>query len=119
MIQWFIRMTCREVAPSPVPLPERVALRRGGWLTALAGRMLGSSQPVTAVTIERTIVFAPKAQVTPDLVRHELAHVRQWEANKLTFFARYVRQHLRHGYEDNPYEVEARAAEYNEEAMES
>jgi hypothetical protein len=40
-----------------------------------------------------------------------MAHVRQWQAHPLTFAARYVLGHVRHGYHANPFEVEAREAE--------
>jgi hypothetical protein len=42
------------------------------------------------------------------LLAHEMAHVRQWRADPL-FPVRYALATLRHGYRDNPYEVEARA----------
>jgi hypothetical protein len=44
-------------------------------------------------------------------LRHELAHVRQWQQHPITFPVRYAMNHLRYGYDANPYEVEARAAE--------
>lgn len=111
MIQWFVRATCPRKADIPGAVPPGVTIRRAAWIPALAGRMLGVSGPVTAVTLERTIVFHPSAEITPRIIRHELAHVRQWEKHPLTFFLRYALSNLRYGYDDNPYEVEARAAE--------
>jgi hypothetical protein len=111
MIQWFVRATCPRRADSPVALPEGVSVRKSAWLPTLAGWILGGGRPVAAVTLARTIVFHPSAPVTERIVRHELAHVRQWERQPLTFFARYAIECLRHGYTNNPYEVEARAAE--------
>jgi len=45
----------------------------------------------------------------PELVLHEYFHVlRQWNTGRLTLW-RYVLCCLRHGYWNNPFEVEARA----------
>ena len=45
----------------------------------------------------------------PALVLHEYCHVlRQWNTGRLTLW-RYLRECLRHGYWNNPFEVEARA----------
>jgi hypothetical protein len=45
----------------------------------------------------------------PELMLHEYWHViRQWQSGRLTVW-RYLRECLRHGYWNNPYEVEARA----------
>ncbi|MGQ0813204.1 MAG: eCIS core domain-containing protein [Gemmatimonadota bacterium] len=67
--------------------------------------------PAAAITLGRTIIVHPSARITRSLVQHELAHVRQWEQNRWTFPLRYLANHLRYGYHDNPYEVAARAAE--------
>lgn len=46
------------------------------------------------------------------LLRHEREHLRQIERDgRLLFALRYSWWTLRHGYWNNPYEVEARAAE--------
>lgn len=68
--------------------------------------------PAAALTLGRTIIVHPHVQVTTRLLRHELVHVRQWQARPLAFPALYVWNHLRYGYRDNPYEVEARQAEH-------
>jgi hypothetical protein len=91
-------------------IPEGVRLRRSPWLTRLAGGLLGGRRRVAAVTLGRTIVLAPDARPSRRLLRHELAHVRQWRDSRW-FPVRYVLAHVRHGYVDNPYEIEARAAE--------
>ena len=45
----------------------------------------------------------------PDLILHEYFHVlRQWRPGRLTIW-RYLIESLRHGYRNNPFEVEARA----------
>lgn len=98
--------------PAELPddaLPPGVRLRRGRLIPWLGGRLARSRHPALAVTLRRTIVLDPAARLTPELLEHELTHVRQWLADPL-FPIRYTLATLRHGYHDNPYEVEARAA---------
>lgn len=46
------------------------------------------------------------------LIRHEQAHWRQWQRmGTVRFYATYIWLWLRHGYRNNPLEIEARAAE--------
>jgi hypothetical protein len=77
------------------------------WLGGVLSRMKGSA---AAVTLGRTIIVHPDVTLTPSLLAHELAHVRQWEKDPL-FPVRYSLATLRMGYRNNPYEVEARDAE--------
>ena len=44
-------------------------------------------------------------------ILHELAHAAQWERHGFAFPKRYEDARLDHGYEDNPFEIEARLAE--------
>lgn len=97
----------------PADVPRGVTVRRGRWIPVLAGVLSGMGAPARAVTLSGTIVVHPEARLTPRLLRHELAHVRQWRASPL-FPLRYVWGHVVHGYHQNPYEVEARAAEGEE-----
>lgn len=115
MLQRLIRATCPRRAASPEPLPENVVLREAAWLPRIAGILSGMGGPAAAVTLGRTIIVHPSVRATPELVRHELAHVRQWQANPVTFPIRYVLNHFRYGYRDNPYEVEARRASNEEQ----
>jgi hypothetical protein len=96
---------------SSVEVPSGVSVRRLAWIPALAGRLLRLDGPAAAVTLGRVIVVHPATRLTPRLLRHELAHVRQWRHRPASFPVSYVWHHFRHGYRDNPYEVEARAAE--------
>ncbi len=52
--------------------------------------------------------IVPANRDTIELVFHELAHVLQFRRNPLLFPFRYVLHHFRHGYANNPAEVEAR-----------
>lgn len=111
MVNGVARLIGRGAVPSPVTLPGRVALRSSRVVPVLGGFLCGMGGPAAAVTLGRTILVHPGVAVTARLVRHELAHVAQWERHPLTFPIRYIRAHIRHGYLDNPYEREARAAE--------
>ena len=91
------------------PLPRGVTVRRGRLVPRIGGLLLRSRRPAAAVALRRTIIVDPEARLTPDLLAHELEHVRQWADDPL-FPIRYTLATLRHGYRDNPYEVEARAA---------
>ncbi len=92
-------------------LPSGVAVREARWLPALGGALAGMGGPAAAVTLGRTIVVHPDVPLTRRLLTHELTHVRQWQAHPFSFPVRYVWEYLRHGYEANPFEAEARAAE--------
>jgi hypothetical protein len=91
----------------PGVVPEGVRLRRGRLVPWIGGVLARMGGPAAAVTLRRTIVVSPEAPLTPDLLAHELTHVRQWREDVL-FPVRYTLATLRHGYRDNPYEVEAR-----------
>jgi hypothetical protein len=75
------------------------------WINALHGWPL-------AVTRRNRIYLrygAAHFYARPELVLHEYFHVlRQWNTGRLTLW-RYVLLCLRHGYWNNPFEVEARA----------
>jgi hypothetical protein len=92
-------------------LPADVTLVRGGWIPAIGGWLSGMGGPAAAVTLGSTIVVGPGVEIEDRLLRHELVHVRQWRRRPLAFPLLYALEHVRHGYRNNPYEVEARAAE--------
>jgi len=100
-----------ELAPGDAPpLPPGVRVRRGRWIPRLGGILGRMHGPAAAVTLRRTIVVHPSVPVTPQLLAHELTHVRQW-AEDPWFPLRYTAESLRHGYLQNRYEREAREAE--------
>lgn len=98
-----------RTSPNGSPLPDGVTVRRGRLIPRIGGLLLRSRRPAAAVALRRTIFVDPSARLTPELLAHELEHVRQWADDPL-FPLRYTLASLRHGYRDNPYEVEARAA---------
>jgi hypothetical protein len=96
----------RDIPPDSVP--AGVVFRRGSLMPRIGGLLARMHGPAAAVTLGRTIVVSPGVRLTSSLLAHELAHVRQWQRDPL-FPLRYSLATLRHGYHDNPYEVEARA----------
>lgn len=96
----------RELPPDSIPVD--VTFRRGGLIPWLGGVLARMSGPAAAVTLRRTIVVRPGIRLSPELLAHELVHVRQWRDDPL-FPVRYCIATLRYGYRDNPYEVEARS----------
>lgn len=60
----------------------------------------------------RVVYVLPGHEQNQRLLRHERAHLEQIERDgRLLFTARYLWWLLRHGYWNNPYEVDARSAE--------
>jgi len=58
------------------------------------------------------IYILPAAIHSQRLIRHEQAHWRQWQRmGTVRYYATYLWQIVRYGYENAPMEVEARAAE--------
>ena len=92
------------------PVPEGVVFREGALIPRIGGVLGKMGGPAAAVTLGRTIVVHPGVRLSRRLLVHELAHVRQWEEDRL-FPVRYTLESLRRGYRDNRYEVEAREAE--------
>lgn len=61
-----------------------------------------------AVACPRAIYILPEHFHDPGLRRHELAHVRQMRRDGFLFWPRAMWYILRYGYQNSPYEVEAR-----------
>jgi hypothetical protein len=110
-VDLLARALARDRIDSRMPLPPAVQVRRSRLIPWIGGRLSGMGRPAAAVALGRTILVHPRAHPDERLLRHELAHVAQWSRWPITFPLRYLRAHIRHGYHDNPYEVEARAAE--------
>ena len=79
--------------------------RRGGLAPRIGGWVLGQ-RTVAAITLWRTIFVAPRVPLRPELLLHELGHVRQFEAS-VTFPLRYLWESLRQGYGANRFEADA------------
>ena len=60
------------------------------------------------------IYFAPGYEADAGLVRHEQKHLEQMQRDgKLVYMVKYLYWNLKYGYFLNPYEVEARSAQFN------
>lgn len=58
------------------------------------------------------IYLDPNHMDDKKLIRHEMKHIEQIKTEgRLKFAVKYVYYTIRHGYWNNPYEVEARKAE--------
>ncbi len=84
------------------------------WIARLAAWKLSAGS--VAIVIGHTIHLhrATKDELLQDerWLKHELCHVRQFEHYGLVnFVVRYVWESIRHGYFNNKFEIEARAAE--------
>lgn len=112
LVNLLARAAGGESVPVGVPLPPEVRVRRSALIARMGGLFAGMGGPAAGVTLGRTILLHPDVRPTARLLRHELAHVSQWERYPMTFPFRYIGAHIRHGYYANPFEVEARAAEY-------
>jgi hypothetical protein len=110
MIAAILRRIAGRQQP-PLAGAPGVSIVRGAWIPRLGGRLSGMRGPAAAVTLGNTIIVHPDVALTRRLLDHELAHVRQWARQPLSFPVRYLWHHIRHGYHNNPYEIEARAAE--------
>jgi hypothetical protein len=99
-----------EEVPSAVEIPPEVTLRRGGLVLAVGSMFMGrdrngNRRRADAMTLGNTILVRAGHRPSAKLLHHELVHVRQWRDP--LFPLKYAVQSLRHGYRDNPYEVEA------------
>ena len=101
-----LRDALADVFEVPADVIDRVCVVERSRFARLHG------QRIATTTRRGTIYLAGSGRrfvADPDLVLHEYFHVlRQWDTGVLTTW-RYVRESLRRGYQNNRYEVEARA----------
>jgi hypothetical protein len=110
-------MLIRALVGEVVELPQGVVARypelgdakwrRGGMPPRVGGWFLGRSS-VAAITLWRTVYLAPGVTLRPELLLHELGHVRQF-GTSILFPLRYLWESVRRGYSGNKYEHEAQA----------
>ncbi len=68
--------------------------------------------PEYAVTIGQTTYYScPSENVDILWKKHENKHKEQWKRDGCKFPVLYIYYHITKGYENNPYEIEARKAE--------
>ena len=113
----FVGRALSAVAGRPVATPAWLVarfpelgvllLREGGVAPRVAGWMLGQ-RTVSAIRLWGTGFVASGVRLAPELLLHELRHVRQFQGSH-AFPILYVWETLRRGYHSNRYEVDARA----------
>ena len=92
----------------------RYKSRENSWLALIAARKLKASS--VAMVLGNTVHLwgTTKENFLADecWVRHELCHIKQFkEHGFIIFLIKYLWESMRHGYYNNKYEAEARAAE--------
>jgi hypothetical protein len=96
----------RVAMATELPIPDHPALREA----AVATGMLGPD--MAGLTLGYT-VFVRTGYGTPRLMSHEFRHVAQYEAAGSidAFLPEYLKQIVEVGYEDAPFEIDARKHE--------
>lgn len=112
-----MRGVLRAVLGRPICLPSDVLQRfpalaeanwrAGGLPPRLGGALLGQHS-AAGITLWRTVFLGDGVDPTPELLLHELAHVRQFAA-RWDFPLRYLWECVRCGYHGNRFEQDARA----------
>ena len=96
-------------------------IKERSWVAGLAARKLKARS--VAIVIGKTIHLhnATRGEflVNQRWVRHEIRHIRQFQEHGfISFLVKYLWETVNHGYRNNKYEVEARAAEKDEHVLE-
>jgi hypothetical protein len=101
--------------------PSRVRIRvveelpapRDPKLVAAAGRIGLMPQAASGMTLGYAVILKRGAERDPRLLSHELRHVAQYEERGgiRPFLAVHIPQLMQFGYEDSPFERDARAHE--------
>ena len=89
-------------------------IKENSWIAKLAAKKLRSNR--VAIVIGKTIHLHNTTQQDflgdEKWVKHELCHIKQFKQNGyVLFIAKYLWESLKHGYQNNRYEIEAREAE--------
>jgi hypothetical protein len=109
IVEALIGRRCALPAALVARFPELASVhwRRGGIPVYVAGWFL-RQRSAAAVTLWRAVFLDPEVGLDPELLLHELRHVRQFEGNP-AFPVLYLWESLRRGYFDNRFEADARA----------
>ncbi len=96
---------------------NKIRVTEGAWIAAVAAKFLHSHNAAIVFGNSIYIHGVTKQAFLEDKrwLRHELQHVVQYHRlGFVRFLFLYVMNHIRHGYRNNPLEVEARMAETDE-----
>lgn len=99
-----------------------VRIKENSLVARIAAFNLGASQSGAAIVFCRTIYLykVSKTELTQNIpyLRHEVMHVLQYEREGfLGFLFKYLWLSIRFGYRQNPFEIEARAAQTDKEIL--
>ena len=91
-----------------------ISIKENSWIGWLAAKKLGAN--AVAIVIGNIIHLYNTSKEeflqNEQWVKHELCHVKQFKEHGFALFiAKYLKESFLHGYRNNKYEVEARAAE--------
>jgi hypothetical protein len=95
-------------------LPSHVRIIENAWIASMAAKKMRSSQVALVLGSGIYLWGTSKQQFLANekWVRHELAHVAQYEQyGTIPFLCMYMWEWMRHGYYHNKFEIAARAAE--------
>ena len=89
-------------------------IKENSWIAMLAAKKLNADN--VAIVIGKTIHLHNTSKqnflANKKWVKHELCHIAQFERyGFLNFIVKYLVESSKHGYHNNKYEIEARAAE--------
>ncbi len=99
-----------------------VQIKENTLIARIAAFNLGASKKGAAIVFGKTIYLhkVTKDQIMKNIpyLRHEVAHVLQWQREGyVVFLLKYLWYSVRFGYRQNPFEVEARAAQTDKEIL--
>ncbi len=94
----------------------KVFIKENSWIAKIAAYKLKADN--CAIVIHRSIYLfrITKKQILHDkkLLNHELTHILQWRNHGvIKFVFLYLYYSLKYGYQQNPFEIEARNNENN------
>lgn len=93
---------------------EKFDIRENSWVARIAAFKLGTNS--IAIVIGKTIHLhnTTKQEFLQNerWLKHELCHIRQFRQHGyIQFIVKYLWESVKHGYRNNKYEIDARAAE--------
>lgn len=93
---------------------NNISIKENSWIAKIAAKKLKTEN--VAIVIGKTIHLHNTSKQeflqNKQWVKHELCHVDQFKKHGfLPFIIKYLLEGIKHGYLQNKYEIEARAAE--------
>jgi hypothetical protein len=97
----------RIAAVERFPLPQEAEVKAAALRIGLA------SPDIVGLTLGHSVMLRRGFENDPRLLRHEFRHVQQYESRGgiAPFLAQHLQDLARYGYEQSPFEVDARAHE--------